>query len=126
MDSCYFFLFPVGGGRVLARKSQDFQNAKTPIGYHDLLSPKISPTKICICDGNNIPLMSKKESKLRRKREESSNDPFGESNDSSLPAQHHLNIKPIRNQENTDKEGKFLVSRKSTKILKISKIPDKF
>uniref|UniRef100_A0A7E5A0L2 TIL domain-containing protein n=1 Tax=Panagrellus redivivus TaxID=6233 RepID=A0A7E5A0L2_PANRE len=50
LDKCYYFLFPVGGGRVLARKSQDFQNPKTPIGYHDLKEPKVSKTKICICD----------------------------------------------------------------------------
>ncbi|VDO81007.1 unnamed protein product, partial [Onchocerca flexuosa] len=55
---CYYFLFPVGGGRVLARKSEDFQNPKTPIGYHDLYQPKVSRTKICICDQDGISIAS--------------------------------------------------------------------
>ncbi|VDK18293.1 unnamed protein product [Anisakis simplex] len=50
LNKCYYLLFPIGGGRVLARKSQDFQNPKTPIGYHDLYQPRVSRTKICICD----------------------------------------------------------------------------
>ncbi|MCP9263742.1 Teneurin-a [Dirofilaria immitis] len=58
LNLCYYFLFPIGGGRVLARKSQDFQNAKTPIGYHDLYQPKISRTKICICDQNGVSIAS--------------------------------------------------------------------
>ncbi|KAL3995632.1 DOMON domain family protein [Acanthocheilonema viteae] len=58
LNVCYYFLFPVGGGRVLARKSQDFQNAKTPIGYHDLYQPKVSRTKICICDQNGVSIAS--------------------------------------------------------------------
>ncbi|VDN83646.1 unnamed protein product, partial [Brugia pahangi] len=58
LNICYYFLFPIGGGRVLARKSQDFQNAKTPIGYHDLYQPKISRTKICICDQNGVSIAS--------------------------------------------------------------------
>uniref|UniRef100_A0A1I7VHX5 DOMON domain-containing protein n=1 Tax=Loa loa TaxID=7209 RepID=A0A1I7VHX5_LOALO len=58
LNVCYYFLFPVGGGRVLARKSEDFQNAKTPIGYHDLYQPKVSRTKICICDQNGISIAS--------------------------------------------------------------------
>uniref|UniRef100_A0A0R3S1G0 DOMON domain-containing protein n=1 Tax=Elaeophora elaphi TaxID=1147741 RepID=A0A0R3S1G0_9BILA len=58
LNMCYYFLFPVGGGRVLARKSQDFQNAKTPIGYHDLYQPKVSRTKICICDQNGVSIAS--------------------------------------------------------------------
>ena len=55
LDGCYYFLFPIGGGRVLARRSEDFQNPKTPIGYHDLNEPKVSKSKICICD-NNVPI----------------------------------------------------------------------
>ncbi|VDK81473.1 unnamed protein product, partial [Litomosoides sigmodontis] len=58
LNMCYYFLFPVGGGRVLARKSQDFQNARTPIGYHDLYQPKVSRTKICICDENGVSIAS--------------------------------------------------------------------
>uniref|UniRef100_A0A915PXC5 DOMON domain-containing protein n=1 Tax=Setaria digitata TaxID=48799 RepID=A0A915PXC5_9BILA len=58
LNVCYYFLFPVGGGRVLARKSQDFQNSKTPIGYHDLYQPKVSRTKICICDQNGVSIAS--------------------------------------------------------------------
>lgn len=53
LNKCYYLLFPIGGGRVLARKSQDFQNPKTPIGYHDLYQPRVSRTKICICDQVN-------------------------------------------------------------------------
>lgn len=56
LNKCYHFLFPVGGGRVLARKSQDFKNAKTPIGYHDKIHPESSPLKICICDKNGAPI----------------------------------------------------------------------
>ncbi|CAG9532242.1 unnamed protein product [Cercopithifilaria johnstoni] len=58
LNMCYYFLFPVGGGRVLARKSQDFENAKAPIGYHDLYQPKVSRTKICICDQNGVSIAS--------------------------------------------------------------------
>uniref|UniRef100_A0A0N5D296 DOMON domain-containing protein n=1 Tax=Thelazia callipaeda TaxID=103827 RepID=A0A0N5D296_THECL len=54
LNKCYYYLFPIGGGRVLARKSEDFRNAKTPIGYHDLYQPKVSRTKICICDQNGV------------------------------------------------------------------------
>ncbi|EFP11649.1 hypothetical protein CRE_25981, partial [Caenorhabditis remanei] len=50
LDECHYFLFPVGGGRVLARKSSDFTNPKTPIGYHDQVQPQVSATKICLCD----------------------------------------------------------------------------
>ncbi|CAO4364658.1 unnamed protein product [Caenorhabditis nigoni] len=50
LDECHYFLFPVGGGRVLARKSSDFTNPKTPIGYHDQVQPQVSSAKICLCD----------------------------------------------------------------------------
>ncbi|KJH47256.1 DOMON domain protein [Dictyocaulus viviparus] len=50
LDQCWHFMFPIGGGRVLARKSSDFTNPRTPIGYHDLYQPRISEKKICICD----------------------------------------------------------------------------
>lgn len=50
LDECHYFLFPIGGGRVLARKSSDFTNPKTPIGYHDQVQPQVSATKICLCD----------------------------------------------------------------------------
>ncbi|CAL2030907.1 unnamed protein product [Caenorhabditis brenneri] len=50
LDECHYFLFPVGGGRVLARKSSDFTNSKTPIGYHDQVQPQVSTAKICLCD----------------------------------------------------------------------------
>ncbi|KAI1728547.1 DOMON domain-containing protein [Ditylenchus destructor] len=58
LDKCYHFLYPVGGGRVLARKSQDFKNAKTPIGYHDKIHPESSVLKICICDKEGVPIGS--------------------------------------------------------------------
>lgn len=58
LDKCYHFLFPVGGGRVLARKSQDFHNSKTPIGYHDKIHPESSAMKICICDESGAPIGS--------------------------------------------------------------------
>ncbi|CAJ0607497.1 unnamed protein product [Cylicocyclus nassatus] len=65
LDQCWYFLFPIGGGRVLARKSSDFTNPRTPIGYHDLYQPRVSPNKICICDaaGKRI---SEAPSRLRR------------------------------------------------------------
>ncbi|KAL3077189.1 hypothetical protein niasHS_013178 [Heterodera schachtii] len=49
LDECLFFLFPVAGGRVLARTSHDFQNARTPIGYHDQQQPERSAKRICQC-----------------------------------------------------------------------------
>ncbi|WKX94172.1 hypothetical protein Q1695_011439 [Nippostrongylus brasiliensis] len=52
LDQCWYFMFPIGGGRVLARKSSDFTNPRTPIGYHDLLQPRVSSNKICICDAS--------------------------------------------------------------------------
>uniref|UniRef100_A0A7I4Y0F5 EGF-like domain-containing protein n=1 Tax=Haemonchus contortus TaxID=6289 RepID=A0A7I4Y0F5_HAECO len=52
LDECWYFLFPIGGGRVLARKSSDFTNPRTPIGYHDLYQPRSSLNKICICDAD--------------------------------------------------------------------------
>lgn len=48
---CLYYLFPVGGGRVLAKTSDDLHNVKTPIGFHDLYVPKVSRTPICICTG---------------------------------------------------------------------------
>uniref|UniRef100_A0A1I7UX56 EGF-like domain-containing protein n=1 Tax=Caenorhabditis tropicalis TaxID=1561998 RepID=A0A1I7UX56_9PELO len=61
LDECHYFLFPVGGGRVLARKSSDFTNPKTPIGYHDQVQPQVSSAKICLCDesGNKVSHESK-------------------------------------------------------------------
>ena len=40
----------------MARKSMDFMNPKPPIGYHDLNQPKVSKTKICICDDGGTPI----------------------------------------------------------------------
>ncbi|KAJ1363545.1 hypothetical protein KIN20_023436 [Parelaphostrongylus tenuis] len=62
LDQCWYFMFPVGGGRVLARKSSDFTNPRTPIGYHDLYQPRVSEKKICICDsdGKQISTRSRK------------------------------------------------------------------
>ncbi|KAE9553017.1 hypothetical protein FO519_003778 [Halicephalobus sp. NKZ332] len=74
LDGCYYFLFPIGGGRVLARRSEDFQNPRTPIGYHDLNEPKISTSKICICE-NNIPIAAIPH-KVRARRQV--NNPFEE------------------------------------------------
>uniref|UniRef100_A0AC35G924 DOMON domain-containing protein n=1 Tax=Panagrolaimus sp. PS1159 TaxID=55785 RepID=A0AC35G924_9BILA len=31
-------------------------NPKTPIGYHDLNNPKVSKTKVCICDDSGVPV----------------------------------------------------------------------
>ncbi|CAJ0932371.1 unnamed protein product, partial [Mesorhabditis belari] len=68
LDQCYYFLFPVGGGRVLARKSQDFSNPRTPIGFHDQETPKVSKTKICLCrDGK--PLKSSEPHQVRVRRQ---------------------------------------------------------
>lgn len=50
-------MFPVGGGRVLAQQSDDFQNARTDIGFHDQAFPVVSKLKICICV-DSIPLSS--------------------------------------------------------------------
>ncbi|VDM65403.1 unnamed protein product, partial [Strongylus vulgaris] len=65
LDQCWYFLFPIGGGRVLARKSSDFTNPRTPIGYHDLYQPKVSSNKICICDAAGK-LISETGARLRR------------------------------------------------------------
>ncbi|VDM93706.1 unnamed protein product, partial [Onchocerca ochengi] len=78
---CYYFLFPVGGGRVLARKSQDFQNAKTPIGYHDLYQPKVSRTKICICDQDGISIAPNDGPQAVRNRRQMNNRPKRQSQD---------------------------------------------
>uniref|UniRef100_A0A915A5V3 DOMON domain-containing protein n=1 Tax=Parascaris univalens TaxID=6257 RepID=A0A915A5V3_PARUN len=75
LNKCYYFLFPIGGGRVLARKSQDFQNPKTPIGYHDLYQPRVSRTKICICDQNGVPIASEDAPSAVRSRRQVQ-DPF--------------------------------------------------
>ncbi|VDM63516.1 unnamed protein product [Angiostrongylus costaricensis] len=65
LDQCWYFMFPVGGGRVLARKSSDFTNPRTPIGYHDLYQPRISDKKICICDASGKQISTR----LRKRRE---------------------------------------------------------
>ncbi|KAI6242616.1 MOXD1-like protein 2 [Aphelenchoides fujianensis] len=56
LDRCYFFLFPVGGGRILTRKPSDFENPKTPIGFHDQQTPERSAVPICICTDDNKPV----------------------------------------------------------------------
>ncbi|KAF7629848.1 hypothetical protein Mgra_00009126 [Meloidogyne graminicola] len=50
LAQCVHFLFPVQGGRVLARSSKDFQQSRTPIGFHDQQQPISSTSKICLCD----------------------------------------------------------------------------
>lgn len=69
LDQCYYFLFPIGGGRVIAKKASDFSNPKTPIGYHDLYQPRVSPQKICICDENGVALAKTEPSRVRARRE---------------------------------------------------------
>ncbi|KAK5973217.1 hypothetical protein GCK32_014599, partial [Trichostrongylus colubriformis] len=66
LDQCWHFLFPVGGGRVLARKSSDFTNPRTPIGYHDLYQPRVSPTKICICDADGVQISAARKRSRRQ------------------------------------------------------------
>lgn len=90
-------MFPVGGGRVLARKGQDFQNPKTPIGYHDLYAPKVSQTKICICDENNKPIGFNDitPTAIRKRREAIPSDPFTENDMSDLSS----NNSPVKNKE---------------------------
>uniref|UniRef100_A0A158P7J8 EGF-like domain-containing protein n=1 Tax=Angiostrongylus cantonensis TaxID=6313 RepID=A0A158P7J8_ANGCA len=68
LNQCWYFMFPVGGGRVLARKSSDFTNPRTPIGYHDLYQPRISEKKICICDASGKQISTR----LRKRREAAS------------------------------------------------------
>lgn len=66
-------MFPVGGGRILTRKSQDFENPKTPIGYHDLKAPERSAVPVCICDENNKPVGELPANRVKRQI-----DPFDE------------------------------------------------
>lgn len=68
LDKCYFYLFPVGGGRVLARKSSDFHNPRTPIGYHDIEAPHVSSTKICLCDQSGSPIPTQPPAVRRRRQ----------------------------------------------------------
>lgn len=35
LADCAYYLFPVGGGRVLARTAQEFADKAAPVGYHD-------------------------------------------------------------------------------------------
>ena len=49
LTECYYFLFPIGGGRVLARQEEDFEDPHTAIGFHDRYPPRASKDKICIC-----------------------------------------------------------------------------
>uniref|UniRef100_A0AC35UFT7 EGF-like domain-containing protein n=1 Tax=Rhabditophanes sp. KR3021 TaxID=114890 RepID=A0AC35UFT7_9BILA len=51
LDKCLYFLYPVSGGRVLAKSGDDFKNDKTAIAIHDS-TPKVSSQKICICGAN--------------------------------------------------------------------------
>lgn len=66
-------MFPIGGGRILTRTTQDFENPKTPIGYHDLKSPERSVVPVCICDENNKPV-----GEIPSKRHRRQIDPFDE------------------------------------------------
>lgn len=66
-------MFPVGGGRILTRKSQDFENPKTPIGFHDTQTPERSAVPVCICDENNKPVGEAPTARRRRQA-----DPFDE------------------------------------------------
>ncbi|VDP35219.1 unnamed protein product, partial [Soboliphyme baturini] len=49
LDECVYFLFPVGGGRILARSSQDYHDSSIHVGFHDMYIPKVSSEPICIC-----------------------------------------------------------------------------
>lgn len=51
LTSCVYFMFPIGGGRIMAKSETDLRNPNTPLGIHDLKTPKISPTPICFCEG---------------------------------------------------------------------------
>uniref|UniRef100_A0A0K0F4M2 EGF-like domain-containing protein n=1 Tax=Strongyloides venezuelensis TaxID=75913 RepID=A0A0K0F4M2_STRVS len=53
LNECYYFLYPVSGGRILATSVNDYKNPKTPILAHDT-TPIVSSEKICIC-GAEIP-----------------------------------------------------------------------
>uniref|UniRef100_A0A1I7S993 DOMON domain-containing protein n=1 Tax=Bursaphelenchus xylophilus TaxID=6326 RepID=A0A1I7S993_BURXY len=52
LDKCYYFVFPVGGGRILAQTNSQYENPKTPIAYHDRQAPERSAVPVCICENN--------------------------------------------------------------------------
>ncbi|KAI6197320.1 hypothetical protein M3Y94_01209900 [Aphelenchoides besseyi] len=77
LDRCYYFLFPVGGGRILTRKPSDFENSRTPIGFHDQQTPERSAIPVCICSENGRPVGETPPVVIRQRRQAAA-DPFDE------------------------------------------------
>ncbi|TMS34383.1 hypothetical protein L596_001992 [Steinernema carpocapsae] len=98
-NKCYYFLFPIGGGRVLARKSQDFQNVKAPIGYHDLYQPRVSRTKICICDENGVSIATEETAPVGIRRRRQVADPF------EVQIDPFVDIPSLRENKGSNEEG---------------------
>ncbi|CAD6196909.1 unnamed protein product [Caenorhabditis auriculariae] len=78
LDQCQYFLYPVGGGRLLAKKNSDLANPRTPIGYHDQFQPQVSPNKICLCDstGQKVARDSSVPVRVRVRRQAQQNHPM--------------------------------------------------
>ncbi|CAK5089264.1 unnamed protein product [Meloidogyne enterolobii] len=86
LAQCAHFLFPVQGGRVMAHSSRDFQQARTPIGFHDQQQPISSPTQICLCDRPTNFKNSEKE-QIGRRRVRNVENEDEEEKQSGLPFQ---------------------------------------
>lgn len=69
LDKCYHFLFPIGGGRILAQKNSQFENPKTAIAYHDQKSPISTSIPVCICDDGKPVGETPAPPQVRRRRE---------------------------------------------------------
>ncbi|CAD5212959.1 unnamed protein product [Bursaphelenchus okinawaensis] len=75
LDKCYYFVFPVGGGRILAQNNGQYENPKTPIAYHDRQAPERTAVPVCICHNDKPVGETPAPAQVRLRRQ---TDPFDE------------------------------------------------
>uniref|UniRef100_A0A5S6Q6R2 DOMON domain-containing protein n=1 Tax=Trichuris muris TaxID=70415 RepID=A0A5S6Q6R2_TRIMR len=79
LTECLYFLFPVGGGPVMAKSDEEFLSSKAVVGFHDIQLPIVSPQPVCLlCDQSNEESESHSQRRnaevnFRRKRQSNSN-----------------------------------------------------
>uniref|UniRef100_A0A915IVD7 DOMON domain-containing protein n=1 Tax=Romanomermis culicivorax TaxID=13658 RepID=A0A915IVD7_ROMCU len=63
---CPYYLFPVGGGRISAKNSEEFKSGSVNLEKHETFRPQVSSKPICICKEDN----KDEDGRKRRKRQD--------------------------------------------------------